>query len=115
MRFLLDSLQDIDEQIQGATDRRGRLHVFEGEPAYIFRRLNEQVRLRRICIEQDCEPIWNDRDDSVRSLCRELGIDFVEKVSHTLWEPRTVIDTNGGIPPLTYQMFLVSTPKNEHN
>ncbi|XP_043946773.1 cryptochrome-1 [Drosophila biarmipes] len=106
MRFLLDSLQDIDDQLQVATEGRGRLHVFEGEPAHIFRRLHEQVRLHRICIEQDCEPIWNERDETIRSLCRELSIDLVEKVSHTLWDPRTVIDTNGGIPPLTYQMFL---------
>jgi len=109
MRFLLDSLQDLDDQLQLATEGRGRLHVFEGEPAHIFRRLNEQVRLHRICIEQDCEPIWNERDETIRSLCRELSIDLVEKVSHTLWDPRTVIDTNGGIPPLTYQMFLVTS------
>ncbi|KAH8280088.1 hypothetical protein KR018_007531 [Drosophila ironensis] len=106
MRFLLDSLQDIDTQLQARTEGRGRLHVFEGDPAHIFRRLHDQVRLHKICFEQDCEPIWNQRDDNIRALCQELGIECVEKVSHTLWDPRTVINTNGGIPPLTYQMFL---------
>ncbi|XP_017145329.1 cryptochrome-1 [Drosophila miranda] len=106
MRFLLDSLQDLDEQLQSATEGRGRLFVFEGEPTLIFRRLHEQVRLHKICAELDCEPIWNERDESARLLCRELGIEYVEKVSHTLWDPRLVIETNGGIPPLTYQMFL---------
>lgn len=108
LRFLLGSLQDIDRQLQAATEGRGRLLICQGQPAKIFRRLNEQVRLQKICVEQDCEPIWNERDEATKSLCRELGIEYVEKVSHTLWDPRVVIDTNGGIAPLTYQMFLVS-------
>lgn len=108
MRFLLDSLLDIDRQLQASTEGRGRLLICQGQPAAIFRRLNEQVRLLKICVEQDCEPIWNKRDEATKTLCRELGIEYVEKVSHTLWDPRMVIDTNGGIAPLTYQMFLVS-------
>ena len=42
------------------------------------------------------------------NLCRMMDVKCVEKVSHTLWDPEQVIATNGGIPPLTYQMFLVS-------
>lgn len=111
MSFLLNSLADIDKQlkaIRGANDIAGKLYLFQGNPTTVFRRLNEYFRLNKICFEQDCEPIWNRRDDSVRALCNDLGIEAVEKVSHTLWDPRTVISTNGGIPPLTYQMFLVS-------
>ncbi|KAL7729669.1 hypothetical protein ACLKA6_007941 [Drosophila palustris] len=106
MRFLLDSLEDLDQQLQSETEGRGRLVICQGHPVQIFRRLSEQVRLHKICVEQDCEPIWNERDESIKKLCTELGIDYVEKVSHTLWDPRTVIETNGGIAPLTYQMFL---------
>ncbi|ALC47765.1 cry [Drosophila busckii] len=106
MRFLLDSLEDINEQLQKATENRGRLWICQGQPVDIFRRINEQVRLIKICVEQDCEPIWNERDNAVRNLCRQLDVEYVEKVSHTLWDPRLVMDTNGGIAPLTYQMFL---------
>ncbi|EDW83799.1 uncharacterized protein Dwil_GK13802 [Drosophila willistoni] len=106
MRFLLDSLQDLDGKVQQATEGRGRLHIFQGQPKEIFRRLHQQLQLKKICFEQDCEPIWSQRDASVKSLCQELGIEWVEMVSHTLWDPHTVIETNGGIPPLTYQMFL---------
>ncbi|XP_039961054.1 cryptochrome-1 [Bactrocera tryoni] len=109
MSFLLNSLAEIDKQlkgIRGASDIAGKLYLFQGNPTTVFRRLNEYYRLNKICFEQDCEPIWNRRDDSVRALCNDLDIEAVEKVSHTLWDPRTVISTNGGIPPLTYQMFL---------
>ncbi|XP_053955954.1 cryptochrome-1 [Anastrepha ludens] len=109
MRFLLKSLADINNQLQAVHSSAGglgKLYLFQGNPTAIFRRLNDHCQLNKICFEQDCEPIWNRRDDSVRALCNELGIEAVEKVSHTLWDPRTVISTNGGIPPLTYQMFL---------
>ncbi|XP_037947512.1 cryptochrome-1 [Teleopsis dalmanni] len=106
MRFLLDSLQDINEQLQATSGGIGRLFIFQGNPVSIFRRLNDFVNIQKICFEQDCEPIWNERDNSVKDMCQELNIEWEEKVSHTLWDPRTVIDTNGGIPPLTYQMFL---------
>lgn len=67
--------------------------------------------IRKLCFEQDCEPVWRARDDSVKVACREIGVTCKEHVSHTLWEPVTVIKANGGIPPLTYEMFLVSAKK----
>ncbi|KAL9895760.1 circadian regulator cryptochrome [Glossina fuscipes fuscipes] len=103
LRFLLDSLRDLDDQFRS---QRGRLYTFQGNPTTIFKELHECFGINKLCVEQDCEPIWNRRDNDVKELCNELGIKWVEKISHTLWNPRQVIQTNGGIPPLTYQMFL---------
>uniref|UniRef100_T1PEJ3 Cryptochrome-1 n=1 Tax=Musca domestica TaxID=7370 RepID=T1PEJ3_MUSDO len=106
-KFLLDSLKDLDDQFRAISGGNGgRLYLFQGNPVQIFRSLHEKFRINKLCFEQDCEPIWNERDNSVKALCHDLGIEAVEKISHTLWDPQTVIDTNGGIPPLTYQMFL---------
>lgn len=104
MKFLLESLADLDRQLRRAG---GQLYIFSGAPAFIFRRLWEEICISSICWEQDCEPIWRDRDEAVVRLCNELDISYNEKISHTLWNPREIIETNGGIPPLTYQMFLV--------
>ena len=109
MRFLIDSLHDLHEQLQNLPIPNGRLYIFQGNPVHIFRQLNQNFKVQKICFEQDCEPIWNARDNDVKQLCQQLDIEYVELVSHTLWDPRLVIETNGGIPPLTYQMFLVST------
>ena len=57
---------------------------------------------------QDCEAIWNKRDNDVKALCKKLDIEMIEKVSHTLWDPFDIIDANGGMAPLTYEMFVVS-------
>ncbi|KAJ9600817.1 hypothetical protein L9F63_001029 [Diploptera punctata] len=100
--FLLESLKDLNSQFK---KYGGRLYVFRGSPDHIFRRMWEELAIQKICFEQDCEPIWHTRDNLVKDLCVELGIMCVEKVSHTLWDPKLVIKTNGGVPPLTYRMF----------
>lgn len=107
MRYLIESLADLDNQFK----RLGGpgLFIFCGQPATIFRRMKEKLGINRICYEQDCEPIWQKRDFGVQITCRELGVQTIEKVSHTLWDPRDIIRVNGGYAPLTYQMMLHTT------
>lgn len=105
MKFLLESLADLDRQLR---EIGGQLYVFRGNAVNVMRRLFEELNIQKLCFEQDCEPIWKARDDAIQNLCRMMDVKCVEKVSHTLWDPQQIIRTNGGIPPLTYQMFLVS-------
>lgn len=103
MKFLLESLADLDRQFR---ELGGQLLVFRGDSETVLRRLFEELNVKKLCFEQDCEPIWKDRDDRVAKLCQSMDVRCVEHVSHTLWNPLEVIQTNGDIPPLTYQMFL---------
>lgn len=103
MKFLIECLADLDDQFR---EVGSRLLIFSGNPVEIFKNLNEKLGINKICYEQDCEPIWRERDQSVENLCLELGIKVVEKVSHTLWNPMDVINANGGYAPLTYEMML---------
>ncbi|CRK90905.1 CLUMA_CG004594, isoform A [Clunio marinus] len=102
MKFLLESLLDLDEQFKqlGAPG----LFIFQGKPTEIFQNLHDNIGINKICFEQDCE--YNERDNEIKYLSRELGIEVVEKVSHTLWNPEDIIRINGGFAPLTYQMLL---------
>lgn len=103
MKFLMESLDDLDRQLRAIG---GQLYIFRGAAVNVMRRLFEELNIKKLCYEQDCEPIWKERDDGIVNLCRMMDVKCVEKVSHTLWDPEQVIATNGGIPPLTYQMFL---------
>lgn len=94
MKFLLESLSDLDEQFKKLGGQG--LLLFKGDPVQIFKKLWQELGITKICCEHDCEPIWNERDDKVKELCAELGIEMIEKVSHTLWNPMDVIRTNGG-------------------
>ncbi|CAH0392405.1 unnamed protein product [Bemisia tabaci] len=103
MKFLLESLEDLDNQFRA---KGGKLYVFFGSPIEIFAKFKAHLNFYKLTFEQDCEPIWQARDSSVKKLCDDLDIIWDESISHTLWDPREIIDTNGGSPPLTYSMFL---------
>lgn len=102
MRFLLESLQDLDENLK---KYGGRLYVFHGNPVKILSDLFSEWSVGRLTFEQDPEPIWSARDYAVRKLCTDSGVECVEKISHTLWDPKLIIENNGGCPPLTYMLF----------
>lgn len=88
MNYLIESLMDLDCQLK---ERGGGLLVLRGRPVDIFRKLFEELGINKICFEQDCEPIWKQRDDSVKLLCQQVGMQFFERISHTLWDPKELI------------------------
>lgn len=102
MRYLLDCLRDLDEQFK---QLGGRLYIFRGDYKNILRELINAWSITHLSFEQDPEPIWKERDDDVKNLCLEMKVNVIEKISHTLWDPLEVIATNGGQPPLNYEMF----------
>ena len=101
-RYLLECLTDLDEQFKSFG---GRLYCFHGNFNDILKKLIEQWSITHLSFERDPEPIWKERDDSVKQLAKSFGIKVIEKISHTLWDPNQVIEVNGGQPPLNYEMF----------
>ncbi|PIK55338.1 putative cryptochrome-1, partial [Apostichopus japonicus] len=102
-QFLHDCLKDIDDQFRA---EGGMLYCFEGDPTEVLRKQFLEWNVDVLCFEQDPEPIWQERDNKVKELCKEMGVQCIEQVSHTLWNPLTVISENGGSPPLTYSLFI---------
>ncbi|XP_072165328.1 cryptochrome-1-like [Diadema setosum] len=102
-RFLHDSLEDLDQQFK---NHGGRLFVFKGDPCDIFRELFVEWGIKYLTFENDPEPIWAERDNRVRALCEEMGVEWIERISHTLWNPEIIIKKNGGSPPITYSAFM---------
>ena len=49
MRFLLESLNDLDRQLKAVG---GKLYILQGQPTQIFQTLKEKIGVTRICFEQ---------------------------------------------------------------
>ncbi|KAK3927894.1 Cryptochrome-1 [Frankliniella fusca] len=103
VRFFLECLQDLDSQLRA---KKGKLHFIQGDPVEVFDALRNIVPFELVAFEQDPEPMWETRDAKVKSFLDQHQIKWSEEISHTLWNPLEIIKTNGGIPPLTYEMFL---------
>ncbi|KAL8561485.1 hypothetical protein ACOMHN_011167 [Nucella lapillus] len=106
MQFLLECLRDLDESFRKVGTR---LFVLHGMPEKVFPKLFQEWGVNRVTFEQDPEPVWQERDSKVKAICKVSQVEWIEKVSHTLWEPTLIIDANGGSPPLTYEMFCQVT------
>ncbi|CAC5360560.1 CRY [Mytilus coruscus] len=102
MRFLIESLEDLDRNLRKFG---GRLYVFHGQPVDILTNLFKEWGVTKLTFEQDPEAVWKQRDDAVKELCEKKEIECVERVSHTLYEPMKIIEKNDGMPPLTYSLF----------
>ncbi|KAK4530573.1 hypothetical protein CCYA_CCYA04G1430 [Cyanidiococcus yangmingshanensis] len=103
IQFLLECLQDLDRQLR---QRRSRLFVLRGDPLEQFPAFFRRYKTTLLTYEFDTEPYAKHRDERVRQLCTDLGIDVRTRATHTLYDPELVRCKLGERPtPLTYKSF----------
>ncbi|XP_043255405.1 cryptochrome-1-like [Colletes gigas] len=101
-RFLLQCLEDLDCSLRKLNSR---LFVIRGQPAEALPKLFKEWGTTNLTFEEDPEPFGRVRDHNISTLCKELGISVVQRISHTLYKLDEIIEKNGGKPPLTYHQF----------
>ena len=84
--FLWDSLEDLNINLMKHSGRG--LTIEYGKPVDVITHYIKNYHVKRITAEYDCEPYACARDDHVRKLCQEHGVEFELFVSHTLVDPR---------------------------
>ncbi|KAK7491461.1 hypothetical protein BaRGS_00017290 [Batillaria attramentaria] len=99
-RFLLESLQDLDNSLQKFNSR---LYVVRGNPQEMLPKLFKRWEITKLTFEVDTEPYARQRDSAVEQLAKSHDVETVACVSHTLFDVEKTIAKNGGSPPLTYQ------------
>ncbi|KAL2926258.1 (6-4)DNA photolyase [Bienertia sinuspersici] len=62
--------------------------------------------IKKVCFEYDTDPYYRALGARVEEYASQAGIEVFSPVSHTLFDPRVIIDKNGGNQPLSYQSFL---------
>jgi len=102
VQFLLECVEDLEEQL---AEVGSKLHFIRGNPVDVFRKLSKKVKIEKLCFDQNCEPIWLERDNAVKNFCASHKIEVCERVGATLWDPLEIIEAHGGTPPLTYSQF----------
>lgn len=102
IRFLLQSLSDLDSRLQ---ERGSRLLFFKGDPVSVIPDLLKKWKITRLCFEFDTEPYAQKRDKSVKESATTAGVDVFSPISNTIFNPEETIRKNGGSAPLTYQSF----------
>ncbi|KAK4880120.1 hypothetical protein RN001_008266 [Aquatica leii] len=101
-RFLLQCLEDLDRSLR---KMNSRLFVVRGQPADALPKLFKEWGTTSLTFEEDPEPFGRVRDHNIITICQEMGITVIQKVSHTLYYLDHIINRNGGKAPLTYHQF----------
>ncbi|KXZ45826.1 hypothetical protein GPECTOR_50g620 [Gonium pectorale] len=94
--FLLESLKDLDASFKA---RGSRLLVLRGKPEEVLPRVFKEWGVHKLCYELDTEPYAKSRDERVRQLAADSGVQVVDCDTDML------VARNGGSPPLTMQSF----------
>jgi len=99
--FLLESLQDLDEQLRERYN--SRLLVFRGKPTDVLRELFEgagRFRLGSLFYERDMEPYARVRDAAVEDLARKCKVPTMTFSGHTILDVDLVVQAPGFKPPI---------------
>jgi len=103
MAFLVECLEDLDQSFKKFG---GKLICVKGKPTEVLANLKKRLTISSLIFDQDCEPIWKERDDKVKKWCEINDVNVEETIGATLWDPLEIIETNGGSPPITYKQFV---------
>ncbi|XP_048589639.1 uncharacterized protein LOC5512527 isoform X2 [Nematostella vectensis] len=87
--FLLESLRDLDYNLRSLGSR---LLVVRGQPVQEMPKLLDQWNIKRLTLEYDSEPPAKQRDAVVTHLAKNLGVEVIQRVSHTLYDVETVFE-----------------------
>ncbi|GAB0088832.1 Cryptochrome/DNA photolyase, FAD-binding domain [Sergentomyia squamirostris] len=101
-RFLLQCLEDLDQSLRKLNSR---LFVIRGQPADALPKLFKDWGTTCLTFEEDPEPFGRVRDKNISEMCKELSIEVIQKVSHTLYKLENIIEKNNSRAPLTYHQF----------
>merc|ERR1712128_392876 len=74
MAFMLECLEDLDTQFWY---HGGKLNMVEGDIVEVLRKISKHYTIGKLCFDQDCEPIWLERDNAVKNFCggHRIGVE----------------------------------------
>eukprot|EP01138_Halocafeteria_seosinensis_P016357 gb/GECG01016688.1/.p1 GENE.gb/GECG01016688.1/~~gb/GECG01016688.1/.p1 ORF type:complete len:518 (+),score=49.21 gb/GECG01016688.1/:1-1554(+) len=105
MRFLLQSLQDLDDSLR---QRGSRLFVPQGKPLEVLPSLCQEWGITDVFFEKDTEPYALRRDENVKSFCTKASVTVHSCNGHTLFDMDQLLDFCGGKEniPTNYGSFM---------
>lgn len=102
MRFLLESLADLDASLRKLNSR---LIVLHGDPVEALPAACKEWSASRLAYELDYEQYSLRRDKAVRSQAEQAGLEVVTRVGHTLVDPEALLLLSRGAPVTSYDKF----------
>jgi len=98
LQFMLESLEDLQQQLIG---QGGRLQLLSGLPQTVVSQLSRQHAIQAVFVNRDYTPFSRQRDAELQQQCVALGVDFHSHADALLNEPEQIGKDNA----TPYQVF----------
>lgn len=92
LRFLIESLEDLQEQLE---KKGGELFLFFGKKEEILERCIQELKIDAIFVNQDYTPYSQKRDQKIEALCKKYQIDFCSFHDALLHPPEETLKADG--------------------
>ncbi|QNK78644.1 deoxyribodipyrimidine photo-lyase [Winogradskyella sp. PAMC22761] len=101
--FIYETLQNIRQTLQ---DKYGSsLALYHGKPETIHKQLTKDYNINTVYTNHDYEPYAKERDNHIKSLLDEQGIEFKTYKDHVIFEKDDVVKKDG-TPYLVYTPYM---------
>lgn len=103
MRFLIQSLHDLDTNLRKLNSR---LYVLKGKAVDLLPKLFDQWQVKFLTTQVDIDPEILDQEEAIEEIAEKKDVFIVKRVQHTVYDVHSVLKKNNGAVPMTYQKFL---------
>lgn len=104
-RFLLDCQADLSQSLN-RLNMKQKLLVLREAPQTLLPRLCREWNITHLVFEEDTDSYALERDAEVEAKVREVGVEVVKAVGRTLWDPKEVVEKNGGYATMTLSALM---------
>jgi deoxyribodipyrimidine photo-lyase len=92
IQFMKETLLDLDEHIHA---EGGRLYILQGTTEKIITHIIQKIPVEALYTNRDYTPFSENRDEELKKICYEHGIEFIQKNDLLLTEPEDIVTGNG--------------------
>ena len=103
INFIYDNLLEIDSELN--KKYKSNLNVFQGKPYDIFKNLIQNYSIKNVYTNNDYEPYAINRDESIKELLSNNGINFKSYKDQVIFEKNEIVKDDGN-PYVVYTPFM---------
>ena len=92
IQFMKEAILDLSENLKKF---EGKLYLFQGTSEEVLTKIIQSVKINAVYTNRDYTPFSGLRDQALKKICYEHGIEFIQKNDLLLHEPEEIITGNG--------------------
>jgi deoxyribodipyrimidine photo-lyase len=116
LKFMIESLQDLDMQLE---EKGAFLHLFRGKPEEIVNQCIGRLKLEAVVVNRDYTPYSQQRDLKIETVCKNKKIPFYAFDDALLHSPEETLKNNGDpykiFTPYYRYVTKLEVAKPQHN